>query len=124
MLQISLSSMDEDKYYEWKKVKKAYKKVKSIAAWMLNKSSMSAKVVKSFRKDLLAVCDQVKQQVSSSKASPCDMEMPFLDNGNMKQFHKAFMNYFPSLLLLKKSTATYKSLGLIQRRNGQDFSNG
>jgi hypothetical protein len=115
---------------------------------MLSKSSVSAKVVKSFRKDLLAVCDQVKQQVSSSKPSPsaekgsfrevflsdkhhcklykelCDMEMPFLDNGSMKQFHKAFMNYFPSLLLLKKCTATYESLGLIQRRNGQDFSNG
>jgi len=64
--------------------------------------------------------------VSSSKASPsaekgsfrevllsdkhhcklykelCDMEMPFMDNGNMKQFHKAFMNYFPSLLLFKE----------------------
>jgi hypothetical protein len=30
------------------------------------------------------------------------MEMPFMDNGNMKQFHKAFMNYFPSLLLFKE----------------------
>jgi hypothetical protein len=90
----------DDKYYEWKKVK-------SIM-------------------DLLAVCDQVKQQVSSSKASPsaqkgsfrevslsdkyhhrlykelCGMEMPFVDNGNMKHFHKAFMNYFPSLLLFKE----------------------
>ncbi len=44
MLQISLSSLDEDKYYEWKKVKKACKKVKSIVAWMLSKSSMSAKL--------------------------------------------------------------------------------
>jgi hypothetical protein len=32
MLQISLSTLDEDKYYEQKKVKKACKKVKSIAA--------------------------------------------------------------------------------------------
>jgi len=95
-------------------------------AWMLSKSSVSAEVVKALRKDLLAVCDQVKQQVSSSKASPsaekgsfrevllsdkhhwklykelCDMEMPFMDNGNMKQFHKAFMNCFPSLLLFKE----------------------
>ena len=149
MPQILLLSLDEDKYYEWKKVKKACKKVKSIMAWMLSMSSMSVEVVKAFRKDLLAVCDEVKQQVSSSKASPstqkgsfrevllsdkhhcrlckelCDMETPFVDNGNMKRFHKAFMNYFLSLLFFKKnSMANYESLGMVQRRNGQDFSNG
>jgi len=32
----------------------------------------------------------------------CDMEMPFVDNGNMKQFHKEFLNYFLSLLLFKE----------------------
>jgi hypothetical protein len=42
MSQISLSfSDDNDKAYEWKKLKKACKKVKSIAAWMLHKSSVS-----------------------------------------------------------------------------------
>jgi hypothetical protein len=30
------------------------------------------------------------------------MEMPLVDNGNMKHFHKAFMNYFPSLLMFKE----------------------
>jgi hypothetical protein len=30
------------------------------------------------------------------------MEMPFMDNGNIKRFHKAFMNYFLSLLLFKE----------------------
>ncbi len=113
MPQISLSSSDDgDKYYEWKKPKKACKKVKSIAGWMLSKSSMSAEDYKVFRKDLFAICE-IKQQVSSSKASPsaqkgsfqegsfrevllldkdhrrlykelCDMEMPLVDNGNMK----------------------------------------
>jgi len=39
------------------------------------------------------------------------MEMPLVDNGNMKRFHKSFLS-------------TYASLGMIQRRNGRDFSNG
>ena len=108
MPQISLtSSDDDDKSYEWKKLKKACKKVKSIAGWMLSKSSTSAEDYKVFRKDLFAICE-IKQQVSSSKASPsaqkgsfrevllldkdhhrlykelCDMEKPLVDNGNMK----------------------------------------
>jgi hypothetical protein len=32
----------------------------------------------------------------------CDMEMPLVDNGNMKCFHKAFLSYFPHLLMFKE----------------------
>jgi hypothetical protein len=30
------------------------------------------------------------------------MEMPLVDNGNMKRFHKAFISYCPRLLLFKE----------------------
>ena len=56
MPQILLLSLDEDKYYEWKKVKKACKKVKSIAAWMLHKSSVSEDDCKAFWKELNTIC--------------------------------------------------------------------
>jgi len=99
--------------------------VKSISAWMLRKSSVSAEDCKAFRKDLNTICVAVKQNTSSNSTSPsvqkvsqgkvslsdkdhrrlykelCDMEMPLVDNGNMKRFHKSFLTYY-----------------------GQDFSNG
>jgi len=122
MPQISLTSSDDDnKSYEWKKLKKACKKVKSIADWVLRKSSVSADGCKTFRKELNTICFQVKHKPSSMSTSPsvlkgspqevslsdkahqrlykelCDMEMPLVDNGNMKRFHKAFLNYiFPA----------------------------
>jgi adenine-specific DNA methylase len=96
------------------------------AGWMLCKSSMSVDDCKAFRKELFIICHQVKHKPSSIKASPsiqkgssrevllsdkdhqrlykelCDMEMPLVDNGNMKHFHKAFISYFPRLLMLKE----------------------
>ena len=30
------------------------------------------------------------------------MEMPLVNNGNMKHFHKAFLSYFPRLLMFKE----------------------
>ncbi len=127
MPQISLtSSDDDDKSYEGKKLKKACKKVKSIADWMLHKSSISADDCKAFQKELKIICFQVKHKPSSINTSPsilkgspqevslsdkdhrrlynelCDMEMPLVDNGNMRRFHKAFMSYFPRLLMFKE----------------------
>jgi len=32
----------------------------------------------------------------------CDMEMPLVDNGNMKRFHKAYISHFPCLLMFKE----------------------
>jgi len=88
--------------------------VKSIAAWMLCKSSVSVEDCKAFWKELNTICIQVKQKPSSKSTSPsvqkgtqgnvslsdkdhprlykelCDMEMPLVDNCNMKLFHKAF----------------------------------
>jgi hypothetical protein len=56
MSQISLtSSDDDDKSYKWKKLKKACKKVKSIADWMLHKSSVSVDDCKAFQKELTPV---------------------------------------------------------------------
>ncbi len=125
MSQISLTSSDnDDKSYEWKKLKKACKKVKSIADWMLPKSSVSADDCKTFRKELNTICFQVKQKPSSISTSPsilkgspqevslsdknqqrlykelCDMVMTLVDNGNMKRFHKAFLSYFSRMLHL------------------------
>jgi len=37
------------------------------------------------------------------------MAMPLVDNGNMKRFHKAFLSYFPHLLMLKEK---YGHLGI------------
>jgi hypothetical protein len=127
MPQISLTSSDnDDKSYEQKKLKKACKKVKSIVDWMLCKSSVSAGDCKAFWKDLKTICFQVKHKASSINTSPSvlkgsprevllldkdhcrlykelrDMEMPLVDNGNMKHFHKAFMSYFPHLLMFKE----------------------
>jgi hypothetical protein len=127
MPQISLKSSDDDnKSYEGKKLKKACKKVKSIADWMLRKSSMSVDDCKTFWKELKTICFQVKHKPSSINTSPsvlkgspqevllldkdhctlykelCDMEMPLVDNGNIKHFHKAFMSYFPHLLMFKE----------------------
>jgi len=71
MPQISLLSLDNDnKYYEWKKLKKACKKVNSIAGWMFSKTFMSAEDCKAFWKDLFAICDQVKQK--------CPLQRPLL----------------------------------------------
>jgi hypothetical protein len=124
--QISLTSSDDDKSYERKKLKKACKKVKSIAAWMLRKSSVSADDCKAFWKDLNTICIQVKQKPSSKSTSPsvqkgsqgnvplsdkdhrrlykelCDMEIPLVDNGNMKCFHKSFCTYYPRMLMFKE----------------------
>jgi hypothetical protein len=124
--QISLTSSNDDKSYERKKLKKACKKVKSIAAWMPRKSSVSADDCKAFRKELNTICIQVKQKLSSTITSPSDhkgsqgtvllsdedhcrlykelfdMEMPFVDNGNMKRFHKSFCTYYPCMLMLKE----------------------
>ncbi len=30
------------------------------------------------------------------------MEMPLVDNGNMKHFHKSFLSYFPRMLMFKE----------------------
>jgi hypothetical protein len=124
--QISLTSSNDDKSYEWKKLKKACKKVKFIAAWMLRKSSVSADDCKAFRKELNAICIQVKQKPSFTITSPSDhkgsqgtvllsdkdhcrlykelfdMEMPLVDNGNMKHFHKSFCTYYPRILMFKE----------------------
>ena len=70
MSQISLTSSDDNKSYEGKKLKKACKKVKSIAAWMLCKSSVSADDCKAFQKELNTICIQVKQKPSSISTSP------------------------------------------------------
>jgi len=126
MSQISLTSSDDNKSYEGKKLKKACKKVKSITAWMLCKSSVSADDCKTFQKELNTICIQVKQKPSSISTSPsvqkgsqgdvslsdkdhqrlykelCDMEMPLVDNGNMKRFHKSFLSYFPRMLMFKE----------------------
>jgi len=127
MSQISLSSSDDDdKSYECKKLKKACKKVKSIAAWMHHKSSVSANDCKAFQKELNTICFQVKQKPSSISTSPsilkrspqevslsdkdhrrlykelCGMEMPLVDNGNTKRYHKAFLSYFPRMLMFKE----------------------
>jgi hypothetical protein len=57
MSQISLtSSDDDDKSYEGKKLKKECKKVKSITAWMLHKSSVSADDCKAVWKELNTIC--------------------------------------------------------------------
>jgi hypothetical protein len=112
MPQISLMSSDDDKKsYEQKKLKKACKKVKSITDWMLCKSSMSADDCKAFWKELKIICFQVKHKPSLINTSPsvlrgsprevlldkdhhrlykelCDMEMSLVDNGNMKRIHK------------------------------------
>jgi hypothetical protein len=124
--QISLTSSNDDKSYERKKLKRACKKVKSIAAWMLRKSSVSADDCKAFWKELNTICIQVKQKPSSKSTSPsvqkgsqgnvslsdkdhrrpykelCDMEMPLVDNGNMKHFHKSFCTYYPCMLMFKE----------------------
>jgi hypothetical protein len=87
---------------------------------------MSADDCKAFQKELFIICHQVKHKPSSIDASPsvqkgssqevllldkdhrrlykelCDMEMPLVVNGNMKGFHKAFMSYFPRLLMLNE----------------------
>jgi hypothetical protein len=68
--QISLTSSNDDKSYERKKLEKACKKVKSIAAWMLCKSSVSVDDCKAFRKELNTICIQVKQKPSSKSTSP------------------------------------------------------
>jgi hypothetical protein len=126
MSQISLTFSNDDKSYEGKKLKKACKKVKSITAWMLRKSSVSADDCKAFQKELNTICIQVKQKPSSISTSPsvqkgsqgdvllsdndhqrlykelCDMEMPLVDNGNMKHFHKSFLSYFPHMLMFKE----------------------
>jgi hypothetical protein len=67
--QISLTSSNDDKSYEQKKLKKACKKVKSIAAWMLCKSSVSADDCKAFWKELNTICIQVKQKPTSKSTS-------------------------------------------------------
>jgi hypothetical protein len=124
--QISLTSSDDDKSYEQKKLKKAWKKVKSIAAWMLRKSSVSADDCKAFWKELNTICIQVKQKPSSTITSLSDhkgsqgnvllsdkdhrrlykelfdMETPLVDNGNMKCFHKSFCTYYPRMLMFKE----------------------
>jgi len=74
MSQISLTFSDDDKSYEGKKLKKACKKVKSIAAWMLHKSSVSADDCKVFWKELNTICIQVKQKPSSISTSPSDQK--------------------------------------------------
>jgi hypothetical protein len=100
--------------------------VKSIADWMLCKSSVSVDDCKAFQKELNTICFQGKHKPSSISTSPsllkgspqevslsdkdhcrlykelCDMEMPLVDNGNMKHFHKAFMSSFPHLLMFKE----------------------
>jgi hypothetical protein len=120
--------------------------VKSIAAWMLRKSSVSAEDCKAFWKELNTICIAVKQKPSSNSTSPsvqkgsqgkvslsdkdyrrlykelCDMEMPLVDNGNMKRFHKSFLTYYPRMLMFKEK---YRHL----RIPGDDpkkecFSNG
>jgi len=115
---------------------------------MLCKSSASADDCKAFWKELNTICIQVKQKPSSKSTPPsvqkgsqgnvslsdkdhrrlykefCDMEMPLADNGNMKRFHKSFLTYYPRMLMFKESMGTYTSLGMMQRRNGRDFSNG
>jgi hypothetical protein len=136
MPQISLtSSDDDDKSYEQKKLKKACKKVKSITDWMLHKSSMSVDDCKAFWKELNTICFQVKHKPSSINTSPgvlkgsprevslsdkdhcrlnkelCVMEMPLVDNGNMKCFHKAFRSYFPCLLMFKEKYGHLQILG-------------
>jgi hypothetical protein len=136
MPQISLtSSDDDDKSYEQKKLKKACKKVKSITDWMLHKSSMSVDDCKAFWKELNTICFQVKHKPSSINTSPgvlkgsprevslsdkdhcrlnkelCVMEMPLVDNGNMKCFHKAFTSYFPCLLMFKEKYGHLQILG-------------
>jgi len=30
------------------------------------------------------------------------MEMPLVDNGNMKRFHKSFLTYYPRMLMFKE----------------------
>jgi len=109
---------------------------------------MSVEDCKAFWKELKIICHQVKHKASSINASPsiqkgysqevslldkdhhrlyselCDMEMPVVDKGNMKRFHKAFMSFFPRLLMLKEKYGHLQIPGMIQRRNGQDFSNG
>jgi hypothetical protein len=106
-------------------LKKACKKVKSIAAWMLRKSSVSVEDYKAFWKELNTICIAVKKP-SSNSTSPsvqkgsqgkvslsdkdhrrlykelCDMEMPLVDNGNMKRFHKSFLTYYPRMLMFKE----------------------
>ena len=93
---------------------------------MLRKSSVSAEDCKAFRKDLNTICIAVKQNPSSNSTSPsvqkgsqgkvslsdkdhrrlykelCDMEMPLVDNGNMKRFHKSFLTYYPRMLMFKE----------------------
>jgi hypothetical protein len=124
--QISLTSSNDDKSYERKKLKKACKKVKSIAAWMLRKSFVSADDCKAFRKELNTICIQVKQKPSSMITSPSDhkgsqgtvllsdkdhhrlykelfdMEMLLVDYGNMKCFHKSFCTYYPRMIMFKE----------------------
>ena len=93
---------------------------------MLHKSSVSAEDCKAFRKDLKTICIAVKQKPSSNSTSPsvqkgsqgkvslsdkdhrrlykelCDMEMPLVDNGNMKRFQKSFLTYYPRMLMFKE----------------------
>jgi len=52
------------------------------------------------------------------------VEMPILEEGNMKRFHDSFMKYYSMLLMFKEKFGHLKSQEKILKRNGLGFRIG
>jgi hypothetical protein len=114
------SSIDRKK--EFKKVKKSLKEFTKVTARLVKKKLVSVENLHEFRRFVTGAMKDFKDEMKSSKKKKSttakvaledrsnrrlyekmqQVQMPILDEGNMKRFHDSFMKYYPMLLMFKE----------------------
>jgi hypothetical protein len=127
----SSSDSSNDRKKEFKKVKKSLKKFTKVTACLVKKKLMSVENLHEFRSFVTEAMEGFKDETKSSKKkkstttkvaledrSNCHLyekmqqvQMPILDEGNMKRFHESFMKYHPMMLMFKEKFGHLKIPG-------------
>jgi hypothetical protein len=104
---------------EFKKVKKSLKQFTKVTACLVKKKLVSVENLHEFHSIVTAAMKDFKDDTKSSKKKKSSttkvalqdkkncrlyekmqqVEMPILEEGNMKCFHDSFMKYYPMLLM-------------------------
>jgi len=124
-LQSSSSSSSDssiDRKKEFKKVKKSLKEFTKVTARLVKKKLVSVENLHEFRSFVTGAMKDFKDETKSSKKKKSStttvaledrsnrrlyekmqqVQMPVLDEGNMKRFHDSFVKYYPMLLMFKE----------------------
>jgi hypothetical protein len=116
------SDSSNDRQKEFKKVKKSLKEFTKVMARLVKKKLVSVENLHEFHSSVTGAMKDFKDETKSSKKKKSSttkvalqernnrrlyekmqqVEMPVLEEGNMKRFHDLFMKYYPMLLMFKE----------------------